>query len=106
MLEKLENDENVDAVDLDFTKIFDKVDQSISLQKARRMGITGKLGIMLHSFLADREQCAAPGGAMSQLLVVSSQTPQESVPWTPALPDSHPRHQQTCSTLVCSFFCQ
>ena len=79
ILEKLEHKKKVDVVYLDFAKAFDKVDHGILLHKMRQMGITGKLGIWLHSFLTNREQCVVADGAESQSSVVSSGVPQGSV---------------------------
>ena len=79
ILEKLEHKKKVDVVYLDFEKAFDKVDHGILLHKIRQMGITGKLGIWLHSFLTNREQCVVADGAASQSSVVASGVPQGSV---------------------------
>lgn len=79
ILGKLEYNKNVDVVYLDFAKAFDKVDHGILLHKTRQMGITGKLGMWLHSFLTGREQCVAAGGAVSQPSEVTSGVPQGSV---------------------------
>lgn len=79
ILEKLEHNKSVDVVYLDFAKAFDKVDHGILLQKARDIGITGKLGIWLHSFLTNRQQCVAADGAVSHPSAVISGVPQGSV---------------------------
>ena len=79
ILEMLEHQKKVDVVYLDFAKAFDKVDHGILLHKIRQMGITGKLGIWLHSFLTNREQRVVADGAASQSSVVASGVPQGSV---------------------------
>ena len=79
ILEKLEYNKNVDVIYLDFAKAFDKVDHGVLLHKIKQMGIAGKLGMWLHSFLIDREQCVAVGGAVSQPSAVMSGVPQGSV---------------------------
>ena len=66
IIEKLQHSADVDVVYLDFAKAFDKVDHGILLHKARQMGIAGKLGTWLHSFLTGRTQCVAADGAVSQ----------------------------------------
>ena len=43
--------ECVDMVYLDFLKAFDKIDYSILLHKVKDFGISGKIGIWLHSLL-------------------------------------------------------
>lgn len=79
ILEKLEYNKNVDVVYLDFAKAFDKVDHGILLHKTQQMGITGKLGMWLHSFLTGREQRVVASGAVSQPSLVASGVPQGSV---------------------------
>ena len=79
ILENLELNKDVDVVYLDFSKAFDKVDHGILLHKCRQMGITGKLGVWLHSFLTGREQRVAAAGEVSQLSAVISGVPQGSV---------------------------
>lgn len=68
--EKLEHNSDADVVYLDFAKIFDKVDHGILLHKVRQMGIAGRLGLWLHSFLTGRTQCVPVDGAVSQSSVV------------------------------------
>ena len=79
ILEKMKYNKNFDVAYLEFAKAFDKVDHGILLHKIREMDITGKLGMWLHSFLTDREQCVAAGGAVSRPSVVNSGVPQGSV---------------------------
>ena len=79
VLTSLENNKDVDVVYLDFAKAFDKVDHGILLHKTRDLGILGKLGVWLHSFLTDREQVVAVDGALSKTSSVMSGVPQGSV---------------------------
>ena len=74
----LEYNNAVDVVYLDFAKAFDKVDHGILLHKVRSLGISGKLGVWLHSFLTGREQQVAVDGAVSRSPVISG-VPQGSV---------------------------
>ena len=79
ILSSLESNSNVDVIYLDFAKAYDKVDHGILLHKVRGMGITGKLGIWLHSFLTDREQVVSVEGVVTQPSTVKSGVPQGSV---------------------------
>ena len=56
----------MDTIYLDFAKAFDKVDHSILLHKVRALGIQGKIGVWIHSFLSVRTQVIAVDGAKSQ----------------------------------------
>ena len=64
---------------LDFSKAFDKVDTGILCHKLRRMGISGKLGILLHNFLTNRKQTVLANGIKSESSVVRSGVPQGTV---------------------------
>ena len=66
ILSILEEGYNVDSIYLDFSKAFDKVDPGILCHKLRDMGITGKLGVLLHDFLSDREQVILANGVKSK----------------------------------------
>ena len=79
ILEMLEHNKNADVVYLDFKAAFDKVDHGILLHKVRQVGISGRLGVWLHSFLADREQSVAVDGAVSMPTAVASGVPQGTV---------------------------
>ena len=50
ILGRLEADDNVDVIYLDFSKAFDKVDHIILLKKLELLGISGKLLIWVKSF--------------------------------------------------------
>ncbi|XP_076028751.1 uncharacterized protein LOC143017764 [Oratosquilla oratoria] len=61
----MEPGKNADVVFLDFAKVFNKVDHGFLLHKARDLGISGKLGVWLHSFLTDHTQTVAVDGVKS-----------------------------------------
>ena len=71
-LEKLNN---VDVY-LYFTKEFDKIDQGILLNKLRKIGINGKIGVWIHNFMSNRQQCVAINGITSSEAQVRSGVPQ------------------------------
>ena len=79
ILRILEDNDNVDVLYLDFAKAFDKVDFMVKLRKLRSLGVTGKVGKWLHSFLTDRLQSVAVNGQKSQFSKVKSGVPQGSV---------------------------
>lgn len=79
ILEALEHDKSADVVHLDFSAAFDKVDHGILLHKIRQLGISGRLGVWLHSFLTGREQHVAVDGAVSAASMVVSGVPQGTV---------------------------
>ena len=45
---------NVDVIYLDFAKAFDNVDHGILLNKLKKIGIKGKIGVWIHNFLSNR----------------------------------------------------
>ena len=79
VLSILEEGHNVDSIYLDFSKAFDKVDTGILCHKLRRMGISGKLGILLHNFLTNRKQTVLANGFKSEPSDVISGVPQGTV---------------------------
>ena len=79
ILTDLENKAGFDTVYLDFAKAFDKVDFQILLQKIAKLGIGGKLGHWLYSFLVNREQITNVNGTKSKASKVLSGVPQGSV---------------------------
>ena len=79
LLEELEKTENVDVIYLAFTKAFDKVDHGILLNKLKNIGINGKIGVWIHNFLSNRQQCVAVNGTTSSEAQVRSGVPQGSV---------------------------
>ncbi|KAK3879685.1 hypothetical protein Pcinc_015766 [Petrolisthes cinctipes] len=63
IMDSLEEGSNVDTcIYLDFAKAFDKVDHGIVMHKLSSMGIKGKLGKWIHSFLHGRFQRVAVNG--------------------------------------------
>ena len=53
ILELLEEGVNVDMIYLDFAKDFDEVDFGVTLKKLNDMGICGKVGHWIYSFLTN-----------------------------------------------------
>ena len=64
---------------LDFAKAFDKVDHGVLLHKMRALGISGRLGLWICSFLKNRTQFVATNGSISSTSTVISGVPQGSV---------------------------
>ena len=79
LLNILEERCNVDALYLDFSKAFDKVDHLILLRKLKAIGITGKLHRWITSFLSDRVQYVLIDGKKSMEAKVLSGVPQGTV---------------------------
>ena len=79
ILEELEKSNNVDVIDLDFAKAFDKVDNVILLNKLKKIGINGEIGVRIHNFLSNRQQCVAVNGTTLSEAQVRSGVPHESV---------------------------
>ena len=79
ILSLLEQGLNVDVIYLDFSKAFDKLDFHIILKKLKELGITGKLGRWIHSFLTGRNQSVLVNGTRSAPTPVLSGVPQGSV---------------------------
>ena len=80
ILESLEsNTDNVDVIYLDFAKAFDKVDFCVTLEKLESLGIRGKVGKWIRSFLMNREQSVVVEGISSLPTRVKSGVPQGSV---------------------------
>jgi hypothetical protein len=69
----------VDVVYLDFAKAFDKLDFNITLSKLKALGISGKIGRWIHSFLTGRKQSVVVNGTKSPPTDVLSGVPQGSV---------------------------
>ena len=79
ILELLEKGGNVDVVYIDFAKAFDKVDFGITLSKLNTLGVTGKVGRWIHSFLTLRTQVVLVNKGQSKPTDVKSGVPQGSV---------------------------
>ena len=75
----LESGENVDVIYLDFAKAFDKIDFLSTMRKLNHMGISGKLGHWLYSFLTNRKQAVLVNGTIGSFFDVKSGVPQGSV---------------------------
>ena len=69
----------MDVVYLDFAKAFYKLDFNITLTKLSRLGINGKVGKWIHSFLINRTQSVIVNGEKSDPAPVISGVPQGSV---------------------------
>ena len=68
-----------DAIYLDFSKAFDKVDHGVLLHKLRDLGVHGKVGVWLARFLFNRYQLVAYDGHKSTKSAVLSGVPQGTV---------------------------
>lgn len=79
IISTLEDGNNADVIYLDFSKAFDKVDIDILLKKVANLGIGGKIGMWLHSFLTNRSQSVLVNGVKSESAPVISGVPQGSV---------------------------
>lgn len=79
VLSILEKGSNVDVIYLDFAKAFDKLDLNITLKKLKHLGVDGKIGRWLHSFLTNRHQTVVVNGEKSEPAPVISGVPQGSV---------------------------
>ena len=79
VLSMLEKGDSVDAIYLDFSKAFDKVDHQILLKKVESLGVTGKLLDWIRAFLTDRKQQVRIGDSLSPMEWVRSGVPQGSV---------------------------
>ena len=64
---------------MDFAKAFDKVDHGILCHKMKAIGISGKLGVWIHSFLTNRTQLISVNGIKSKPSNVKSSVPQGTV---------------------------
>ena len=79
VLSLLDQGQNVDVIYLDFAKAFDKLDFNITLTKLKLLGIDGKVGKWIHSFLTNRFQSVVVNGEQSAPASVISGVPQGSV---------------------------
>ena len=79
IITRLESNQNVDVIYLDFAKAFDKVDHTILLQKLELLGANGKLHTWIKSFLLNRSQRVMVNGHLSEPVLVKSGVPQGSV---------------------------
>ena len=72
----LNNHKQIDAILLDFSKAFDKVDHRILLSKLHQAGIRNSLLTWMESFLLNRTQTVAVDGIESSPSPVLSGVPQ------------------------------
>ena len=79
ILTLLDQGQAVDAIYLDFSKAFDKVDHSILLKKLRSVNISGKIWNWIREFLQNREQRVRVNSVLSNSRKVISGVPQGSV---------------------------
>ena len=75
----LDSNSSVDAVYLDFSNAFDKVDHGILLHRLRAIGITGNIGIWLFHFLTDRSHFVRLPGGINEDHPVLSGVPQGTI---------------------------
>ena len=79
IIERIEDDSTVDVLYLDFAKAFDKVDHGVLMSECKKLGISGKLGLWMHTFLTERKQFVHANGANSDEVQVMSGVPQGTV---------------------------
>ena len=79
ILKNFLNNNDTDAIYLDFAKAFDKVDHQILLQKIYAYGIRGKVLSWITSYLSDRTQTVVINGKKSNPAPVISGVPQGTV---------------------------
>jgi hypothetical protein len=79
LAKNLNNNTQIDAILLDFSKAFDKVPHSRLLQKLHHYGIRNNLHLWISDFLSSRTQCVVLDGSSSSTAPVSSGVPQGSV---------------------------
>ena len=75
----LENGSRTDAIILDFSKAFDKVDHECLLKKLQSVGVEGNLLCWMRHYLTGRTQRVCIDGAASEQCDVTSGVPQGSV---------------------------
>ena len=78
LLNLLDNNET-DAIFLDYAKAFDKVDYDILFQKIKNIGISGKLFNWIKDFLSNRKQVVVVDEILSYIASVVSGVPQGTV---------------------------
>ena len=78
-IEAVENGENIHSIYLDFEKAFYKVDRDLLLRKLKGLGVKGKLGIWIQSFLKNRPQQVLVDGKLPSIFTLPSAVPQGSV---------------------------
>ena len=76
---ELEKGNGVDVIYLDFAKAFDKLDHNVTLHKLAALGIKGRIGCWISTFLTNRTQTVVINGKKSTPKPVVSGVPQGSV---------------------------
>ena len=75
----LEQGQHVDVIYTDYGKAFDHVDHGILLDKLSFFGVTGKLLLLIESYLTGRTQQVKINGVLSSPQKVTSGVPQGSI---------------------------
>ena len=78
-MKALEDGDNLDTIYLDFSKAFNKCDHGIIFHKLKAMGIKGRVGRWLHSFLSGRFLQVLVSSRKSSKSSLGSGVPQGSV---------------------------
>ena len=102
---ELENGKGVDVIYIDFAKAFDKVDHGITLRKLKLLGIKGRLGRWICSFLTNRVQSVLVEGKKSKPKPLTSGVPQGSVFGPTTFPGPHRWHRQNSCIIVSVIIC-
>ena len=75
----MEGGKSVEVIYLDFSKAFNKVDMGVTLEKLKSIGMNGKVGRWLQSFLTGRQQSVVINREQSDPQPVVSGVPRGSV---------------------------
>jgi hypothetical protein len=75
---EIETGHQVDVIYTDLSKAFDSVCHPLLLKKLSDFGVTGTYLKWIISYLTNRRQCVAVGGALSHEVHVTSGVPQRS----------------------------
>lgn len=75
----LEDGDTVDVIYFDYSQAFDKVDFLVPLRKIIHLGLTGRLGKWIYSFLTGRTHTVIVNRTKSDISEVKSGVPQGSV---------------------------
>ena len=79
IIKTLSSGTQVDALIMDFSKAFDKVDHQRLITKLSNYGVKGNVNSWIRSFLSNRTQRVVINGEKSDIIDVSSGVPQGSV---------------------------
>jgi hypothetical protein len=72
VLNCMKNGVQVDAIDTDFSKAFDKVSHRLLLRKLAKLGFGGSFLAWIRCYLTDREQFVKASGSQSKRFCVRS----------------------------------